>query len=86
MKIFVEETNMGSLLCIFLFMLVIIIIFYPLHASSTEQPAYNETPNSNTYLNQSSPLDNQSNVITFGLSSFRYRLVKSCHTNFNCTS
>jgi glucose/arabinose dehydrogenase len=36
MKIFVEETNIGSLLCIFLSTLVIIILSYPLHASSTE--------------------------------------------------
>ena len=83
MKIFVEETNMGSLLCIFLFMLVIIIIFYPLHASSTEQPTYNEIPKNNDDQEDNY---NQSDVITFGLSSFRTDLIKSCHTNFNCTA
>jgi len=97
-------------------MLVIIIIFYPLHASSTEQPRYNETSKnngdqedyptgdqlpkigilkledvkeefkSNTYLNQTSPLHNQSDLITFGLSSFLGDLPESCHTNFSCTA
>ena len=39
---------MKSLFCIFLFMLVIMIIFYPLHASSTEKPKHNEARNNHS--------------------------------------